>query len=624
MRASPMRALVDEAVVSVRRIARQPWDAARRYTPAKAGADVVAGATVAAVAIPQSMAYAEIAGVPLQYGLYTVIIQCLIGSLFNSQKFLSVGPINTQSLLVFATVAGIVGQPTTPEEKEAFLTLVIALTFIKGLMQMGMAAMSLGTLVRYVSRSVIVGVTAGAGVLIAAKQIKNLLSVAPAKVSPEEAWPGLIGIFKGLVPALDQVHWESVVIGVGALAVVIGARKLHRLVPGPLIAVVLTGAAVYLLGWDPLDRQTGVGDLFLVGNLPSALPSFRMPNIDLLEAHELFGGALALTVLRLMETYSIGQTIASKTGQRISANQELLSQGFTNFTSSFFQCIPGSGSFSRSALNYYAGAKTLYAGVFNAVFVAIVFVLFGSYARYVPMAALAAVLFVIAWGLIDWRAFNQMCRTNRADAIVCITTFASTLFIPLEYAVFVGVALNLALYLRRASRLHMSEMVRAQGGPFQERPITDSTGERSVVFLSLEGDLFFGVADELHEQLTRAAGSGVRVVVLRMKRTHMIDATALNVLELFVNTMHDRNGYILLCGVTEDMHEKLRAYGLAQLVGEDNIFETRYGVFASAKAALRRARDLIGHSIDADNVLLDDEGESPPPRKDAPSPEYEI
>ncbi len=593
---SPLR----EALDSVQRIARQPVDEARRYTWRKAGCDLVAGATVAAVAIPQSMAYAEIAGVPLQHGLYTVIVQCLIGSLFNSQRFLSVGPINTQSLLVFSTVAAIVD----PRD-ERFLTLVIALTLLKGLMQMAMAGLKLGTLVRYVSRAVIVGFTAGAGVLIAAKQIKNLLSVAPVRPDdPSAAWPGLTGIFRGLGPVLGEAHWQSVAIGLGALAVMLVARRVHRLVPGPLIAVVCAGAAVYLLGW------TG-GELVLVPELPQGLPGFRLPALSWAEAESLLGGALALSLLGLMEAYSIGQTIASRTGQRISANQELLSQGFTNFVSSFFQCIPGSGSFSRSALNYYAGAKTLYSGVFNAVFVATVFLLFAPLARFVPMAALAAVLFVIAAGLIDWRAFDRMRRTNRADAIVCLATFAFTLFIPLEYAVFVGVALNLALYLRRTSRLHMSEMVRAQGGPFQERPVTDSTGQRSVVFLSLEGDLFFGVADELHDQLIQAAGSGVRVVILRMKRTHMIDATALGVLEQFVGSMRERGGHVILCGVTPEMHDKLQCYGLAQLIGEEHIFETRYGVFASAKAALRRARQLIGHSIDADSILAEDPDDAP-------------
>ncbi len=594
----------------VKRMVLQPIDAARRYSLRDLRGDVVAGLTVSVVAVPQSMAYADIAGVPLQYGLYTVIIQCLIGSLFNSQKFLSVGPINTQSLLVFATVAAIVdrGDPM-------FLQLVIAMTLLKGLMQMGLAALRLGALVRYVSASVIVGFTAGAGVLIAAKQLKNFFSIEPIKFSePAQALPGLIGILRGVVPALDQVHWPSVVLGTVALVIVVGAKYVHKLFPGPLLAVAVAAVAVAVMDLKPINPATGEGDLYLVGELPRTLAGFALPVIPWEHLRALLSGALALSLLGLMEAYSIGKTIASRSGQRISANQELLSQGVTNFLSSFLSCIPGSGSFSRSALNYHAGARTLYAGVFNAAFVALIFFAFAPLATYIPLTALAAILFVIAWGLIDWRAFRRMLRSSRADAWVCLATFIATLTIPLEYAVFAGIILNIALYMKRASRLHVNEMVRARGGPFVERPLTDATGEKSVVFLSLEGDLFFGVADELQERLAEVEQSGVRVVILRLKRTHLVDATVLGVLDSFALAMQERGGHVVLCGVSEPMQRVMAGFGLTQTIGEDNIFAQRFGVFASAKAAVRRARELVGHSIDIDDLLDDDEDDDAPRR----------
>lgn len=588
------------------RMLRQPIDAARQYHLRALRSDVVAGLTVAVVAIPQSMAYAEIAGVPLQYGLYTVIIQCLIGSLFNSQKYLSVGPINTQSLLVFATVAALV-EPGTP----GFLQLVIALTLIKGLMQMAFAGLRLGLLVRYVSQSVIVGFTAGAGVLIAAKQIKNLLSVSP--VRPEEAgsaWPGLIGIFQGVGPVLEQARWPSLIVGLVALAVVIISRRIHRLAPGPLIAVVVSGLIVFLAGWQDPAAAQGPGQLFLVGELPQGLPGFQVPKITWEQAQALLAGAFALSLLGLMEAFSIGKTIASRTGQRISANQELLSQGLTNFISSFFQCIPGSGSFSRSALNYYAGAQTLYAGVFNSLFVTIIFLALAPLARFVPMASLAAILFVIAYGLVDWRYFRRIMHTSRADAAVCLATFVATLTVELDYAVFVGIALNIGLYLRRASQLHMQEMVRSAGGPFLERPVRDRSGRDAVRFLQLEGDLFFGVADELQDRLTDISASGVRVVVLRLKRTHSIDATVLSVLDQFIQNMNEQDRHVVLCGVKPELMQRMTGYGLVHTIGRENVFMTQFGVFTSAKMALARARQLIGQSIDADAIAQDDDEET--------------
>lgn len=572
---------------------RQPFDVLKGYSRRKLRRDVVAGLTVAVVAVPQSMAYALIAGVPPQYGLYTVIIQCFIGSLFNSQPFLSVGPINTQSLLVASAVTRIAGH----SDPQVYLGLVIALTLMKGILQIGLAMARMGNLVRYVSQSVIIGFTAGAGVLIAAGQIPNFLGFSVQ--GAQRNLPGLLGVIERMLPYVDQTDYRAVLLGGVALAIVVVGRWISRMAPGPLLAVVATALIVMLSGW-------AVGGPPVIGELPKGLPAFSWPTVSWTDAEELFGGALALALLGVMEAFSIGKTIASKTGQQINANQELLSQGFTNFVSSFFQCIPGSGSFSRSALNFYAGAATLYAGVFNAVFVAAIFLLLADQAKYVPLSCLAAVLFVIAAGLVDWRYMLRIARTNPADAGVCFTTFAATLLVPLEFAIYVGVFLNIGLYLRQASRLHIAEMVRSPGGPFVERPIADRRGGASVMFLQLEGDLFFGVADELQDRLTRLANSEVRVIVLRLKRTLSLDSTVLGVLQQFAMTMKERDKHVVLCGVKEETVRRMQAFGLVDAIGQENVFQTQYGVFTSAKQALARARHLVGQSIDTSGLSNED------------------
>jgi SulP family sulfate permease len=186
-------------------------------------------------------------------------------------------------------------------------------------------------------------------------------------------------------------------------------------------------------------------------------------------------------------------------------------------------------------------------------------------------------------------------------------TFIAAMVLPLEYAIFLGVFLNLALYLRTASRLHLSEMIQPGGGPFLERPIRDKhTGERQVIFLQLEGDLFFGVADELQDRLTALAGSGVRVVILRLKRTHSIDATVLGVLERFAAGMRQRQAYVILCGVKPELMSVLRHYGLIEQLGRENVFATGGGIFTSAKQALQRARVLVGRSIDTLGIPTDE------------------
>lgn len=573
----------------------------RGYDAACARADLQAGLTVAVIAVPQSMAYAIIAGVAPVYGLYTMIFQCVIASLFNSQRLLSVGPTNTQSLLVASTITYVIRrypgyEGLTPEDYNAlYLQLVIGLTLIKGVMQLGFVAAGLGAMVRYVSTSVIVGFTAGAGVLIAVGQISSFLGFTTDRAA--RTMPGVIGTVQSLWPNINEVKPWAVGIGLSALVFLIASQKISKMFPGPLIAIVAAGLAVFFLGPDRLD-------ITLIGEIPSGLPTPAIPTEGILHIDLLLPGALALSLLGLLEAYSIGRSIAAKTGDRTSANQELFSQGMTNLLSSFMSCIPGSASFSRSALNFYAGAKTGVSSIVAAVCVALIFLLLSPYAKYIPMTALAAILFVVAYGLIDWRYMKRIVRGDRADATVCFATFAATLFLPLAYAVFVGILLNLALYLRTASRLHLQEMVRSPGGPFIEQPLSARSGEKNVLFLQIEGDLFFGVADELEEKLAQVAHSPVRVVIFRLKRTHSVDSTVLGVLDRFTHDMHSRNKHVLLCGIKSELLDVFKRFGLVSVIGEDNVFETSYGVFTSATQALARARELIGESIDDEHIDL--------------------
>jgi SulP family sulfate permease len=585
------------ALQTLVRMLRQPLEEAQGYTLESLRRDALAGLTVAVVAVPQCLAYAIIAGVPPQVGLYTLIVQSAIGSLFCSQRFLSSGPINTQSLLVAAITARVLqstGVVPGPEASALYLELVVFLSLFKGALQMALAAGGLATLVRYVSAAVILGFTGGAGILIAAGQLAPFLGIDP--VAPDSATaPGLAGPLAALVPQLGQMRVHSIGVGLVSLSVAIGMRRLSRLLPGPLVAIGVGAAAVALLGWT-------ADDLPLVGPLAPSLPSLRLPTLPLEHIEALFGGALALAVLGLMEAWAIGKTLAARTGQRISAGQELFAQGLTNATSAFFGCIPGSGSFSRSTLNYRAHAATRYAGVFNALFAAALLLGLAPLAAWIPKASLSAVLFVIAWDLVDWRAMARVIRTSRSDASVCLVTLVATLTIPLAYAVFVGVALNIGLYLRRVSRLQVAEMSLSPDDPglerFLERPLSDQAVHPPVVFLQLQGDLFFGQADELGDRLANLAAGGVEVVVIRLKRTLSVDSTILATLEHFALALHRAGGRVILCGVLPDVSRRLRAYGILDLIGEDCFFEATPGVFESAQRALARARELTRQDVD--------------------------
>jgi len=573
-----------------------PWRTIQHYNLSKLRRDLFAGLTVSVVEVPQAMAYAVIAGVPPVYGLYTSILQGIIGALLSSSEHMTTGPTNTQSLLIASAVKAIVLPDANPV---LYLDLVFTLTIFKGLIQLSFAAAQLGDLVRYVSRSVIVGLTAGAGVLIFVGQLPAFLGMDVHAV--QSPLPGVIGRLHRLFFHLDQMNGRAIVIGCCVLAIVIGVRKISRLLPGALLGVIAAGAAVGALGWHR-------GQVPLIQPLPEGLPRLHVPWLGFAHARGLFGGALALAILGMMESVAIAKSIAAHTGERISANQEFFAQGLKNFLTGFFQCIPGSGSFTRSALDHAAGAATRFAAVFNALFVAVIFLIAAPAARFIPLASLAAVLFVIAGGLIDWRHMARLARSNRADAAVCFATFAATLLAPLEYAIFIGIFLNLALYLRRASRLQITEMVRLDKDSFTEVPLHDRTGgNQEVLFLQLEGQLFFGVADELEERLAQLSHTGARIFIFRLKRTHSIDSTVLGVLERFTRKVTEARGHVILCGLRPELLQVLRDYGLLELIGQENVFETGGGIFNSARRALNRAAQLIGHSIDASGLEDDSE-----------------
>ena len=577
-----------------------PIETIRHYNVTKLRKDLLAGLTVSVVEVPQAMAYAIIAGVPPQYGLYTSVIQGVIGAMLSSSEHMTTGPTNTQSLLIASALHRIVSPDASPEQ---YLQLVFMLALMKGIIQLAFAAAGMGNMVRYVSRSVIAGLVSGAGLLIVFGQMPAFLGIR-SKIAG--TLPGVPGLIQGISHHLSEINPRAVAVGAGVVAIVVGVRMINKLLPGALLAVIGSATLVWLMGWA--DGHA----IPLIKEIPRGVPHFQNSWGGWQYAEQLFGGALALAVIGMLESVAIAKSIAARTGEEINPNQEFFAQGFKNLVTSFFQCIPGSGSFTRSALDYAAGAETRFGAVFNACFVAIIFWLLAPAAQLIPAAALAGVLFVIGFGLIEWRFIPRIFRSDRSDAWVCGITFAATLILPLEYAIFTGVFLNIAMYLRQASRLHVTEMLPSgEGGPFIERELTDKTGGKQVVFLQVEGDLFFGVADELSDRLANLTreGSEARVVVFRLRRTHSIDSTALYVLEQFARDMHERGGHVILCGVRPQLTPVLQNFGLVQLIGRENFFETGFGVFASAKAALRRAKQIVGASIDTKSIDLDEEPE---------------
>jgi SulP family sulfate permease len=404
--------------------------------------DAVAGLTVATVAVPQAMAYALLAGVAPEYGLYTAVVVTALGSLFGSSAHLINGPTNAVSLVVFGVVAGAGTGPGDP----ARLGLVAWLAVLAGLIQVGLSLLKLGALVRHVEEAVVVGFMAGAGVLEALLQAPTALGLRPAGAAEGHVLCRLwLTCTRG-----GPADGRSLVISLFTVALIVGlhglGRRLKVQVPEMLLGLVLVSVLVALLGLAPAGGQAG--RLHVEGGLPAPRLPAPPPGWER-QLRPIGGGAVAIALLGLVEALAVARSLAAQSGQPLDYNRQCLAEGLANLGGGLFGCLPGSGSLGRSALNYHAGAATRLSGVFAAAAVAAALWLFAPLAHFVPPPALAGALLCLAWHIVGPRRLWDCLRSSRPAAAVALTT-ALAVLVRVELAVLVGIAASL---LFRAIRL---------------------------------------------------------------------------------------------------------------------------------------------------------------------------
>jgi SulP family sulfate permease len=442
-------------------------DALRRYSWRALGGDLAAGLTVATVAVPQAMAYALLAGLPPQYGLFTAIVMTGVGALFDSSRQLINGPTNAISIALLSALAVV-----PPQER---VSAAVLLAFLVGAVQLGLALFRLGGLTRCVSSAVVVGFTLGAGTLLVLDQLKHLLGLA----SPGGPEDGFLRRF-WLSLTAGVVHGPTVLIGVGTIALVAAVRRFNGLrrargarfpVPQHLVAVVLMAALVWAFR---LDERCGVQ---VIGPVPAALPRFEAPTLSWERTRLLAGSACAIAVLGLVEAVAMARAIAAGTGQRLDVDQQCLSEGAANLAGSFFQCFPGSGSLTRSAVNQQAGAVTQWSGVFSALAVAGTVLLAAPLAQYIPRAALAGLLMLAAFRMVDRRQLAAHLRAARFDAAVVLVTALTAVVVSVEACLVAGVLLSLARWAAQAAQERQTSETAKQEGP-PSSPLSPASGER--------------------------------------------------------------------------------------------------------------------------------------------------
>jgi sulfate permease, SulP family len=576
-------------------------DSLRSYSWRSFRLDLFAGLTVAAVAVPQAMAYASIPQLPVEYGLYTAIVMTAVGALLDSSRQLINGPTNAICIALASAIAAF-----PPDQR---LQAAILMAFLVGAFQTCITLFRLGDLSRFISHSVIVGFTLGAAILLALDQLKNLLGLTPYGRHDDHF---LIRFF--LTLQHGSINPTALFLGASSMVLVILLRavgdRLKSHLPEFLIVVALMAGGVWLcksqvatVGTEENSRSNLMhvqffqwqGSVEVIGKIPSGLPSLEAPPWNWSMIRQLMSSSLAIAVLGLLEAIAMAKVIAARTRQKLDINQQCLSEGLANLVGSFFHCFPGSGSLTRSAINVQAGAVSQWSGVFCAVAVALTVLLLAPFARYIPRSCLAGLLLISAWRLIDFKQLAYHLRTTRFDMQIVLATAVAAFAINIEFCILVGVFLSVVLYVNRAARLHLTELTMTKERVIRERAPDDQRCDRILIY-SLEGELFFGSAPDLDkhfETMEERASQATRVIVLRLKRVRNPDAVCLEVFERFLQRMKERNIQVILCGVRDDFAKVMQSSGLAAQLGKGNIFLEQEGTVSSTLDAVRFAYELL-------------------------------
>jgi len=572
------------------------------YSSSELRRDALAAATVAAISLPQAMAYALLAGVDPRYGLYSAIVVTAVASLFGSSSHLINGPTSAISLVVFASLAAF-----DPDQRIEAAEGMFLLGVMIGAIQIAIGAFRLGDLTRYISESVILGFMSAAAALLAIGQIGTALGLRErgngAQHLVHRLWLSLQG---GPV----NPHALSITAVTLVLATIAryGVNRLRLPRMDMLMVLIVVTSAAYWLGWT-VPAADGSLTVAVAGRVPAALPTWHVPVIQLGWFVQFAPDALAIAFLGLLEALAIAKSIAVHTGQSLDFNRQCLAEGIANLVGGFFRCLPGSGSLSRSAINYQSGGATRAVGIMTACVVALAVLALAPLARFVPKAALAALLLLTAARLIEPQRLLYTMRASRQDFIVLLITILSALVFGLDTAILVGVALSILLYVSRASRLKCVELMVDRDGVVRERGGHPRAGE--FIMYDMEGEFFFGAALHLSRCLDtimdRIQHDGISHVILRLKRVRHPDAVCLERLEQFLKACARRNVTVLLAGVQPDLLAAAGRLGFFSWYPQERVYAQGKDEDSATLAAIRHLyRELPQSSspaTDADHRL---------------------
>lgn len=558
-----------------------------QYGWIKGRADLIAGLTVAAISFPQAIAYALIAGVDPKFGVYSAVVVTTIASIFGSSSHLINGPTSAISLLVFTALAFIDSENTGQLYQALFLLGVLV-----GAFQIVIAVFRLGNLTRYISESVIIGFMAAAAFLLAIGQLGNALGVKDKGNGHMQVLRRVwLTLFRG-----DAINYRAVIVSATAVVLAVVLRKVVQRFGLPqidmLAVLIITALIAYLAGWS-VPGAGGHTAVSVAAKVPRSLPTPHIPEVNTAWLPELSTGALAIAFVGIIEALSIAKAIAHQTQQKLDYNRQIMAEGLANLGGGFFQSLPGSGSLSRSAINYQSGAATRFSGIVSAATVAAALLLFAPLLRYVPQPALAGLLLVTAARLVNFQRLIYTLKASRYDAGLVIVTAVTGIAIDLDKAVLLGVILSILLFVPRAAKLKATELIVTPERVVRERVPGDEPDASTVIY-DLEGELFFGAAPELDRHLAdltqriESEDRG-RVVILRLKRVRHPDVVCIERIEHFLRELTDRGVTVLLAGLRPDTAAILKNVGFDSWFPAEHVFPEEDKEFSATLKAVRFA-----------------------------------
>jgi SulP family sulfate permease len=576
--------------------------------------DLSAALTGAIVVLPQAVAFATIAGLPPQYGLYAAMVPAIVAALWGSSRHLVSGPTTAISVLVFATLS-----PLAEPGSDRYIGMVLTLALLAGVFQLAMGLARLGALVNFISHTVIIGFTAGAALLIVASQIKNFLGLAVPRGA--EFHETLIYAAQHL----DEAHLWVTLVGAVTLAAGLLTRRFLPRWPYMIVAMVVGAAVAAVLNHVLGVERTGITT---VGALPGALPLPSMPDLSYGSLKALLFPAAVVAVIGLTEAVAIARSVAAKSGQRLDADQEFVGQGLSNIAGSFFSAYPSSGSFNRSGINYAAGARTPLAAALSAPILLAIALVAAPLAASLPVAAMAGILFIVAWGLIDWHHIGQILRRHPRERIVLLVTWLGVL-IDLEKGLFVGIVVSLLFYLYRTSQPAIEERAppTAGLGDARRKMVAASAADPpcpQLALLRVRGSIYFGAVEHVREALHRIDEADPRRkwLLLVAQGVNFVDLAGAQLLAEEARRRRALGGALFIVGAQPAVQQMLERSDHIADIGVDRLIGHKGDALRAAYPLLDSAvcRNCTKRVFEECHVALPDGTPRPEQAPDMPRP----